>query len=157
MNKTKDIMTKDIITLSPETTMAEAYQLMAQKKIRHLPVVDERMKVIGILSDRDVQRSMTVQKINKFQHAVSIDSTKKVEDFMSWPVYTVSESTSIESVVEEMLVQKISAFVVCDNWDHMKGIVTTDDLLSYLLNVLKEQKQIHQKTIAQYFSERSFA
>lgn len=68
-------------------------------------------------------------------------------DYLSWPVYLVSETTSVTRVAVEMLDKKVSGVIVQDNLGRMKGIVTTDDIwLS--LNVLQctECKtQIHGK------------
>jgi CBS domain-containing protein len=49
----KDVMTTDVVTITPETRLKEAAHLMATKWIRHLPVVDER-GVVGIVSQRDL-------------------------------------------------------------------------------------------------------
>ena len=156
MTKTKDIMSKHLITINALDTMARACELMHSHNIRHLPVIDDREKIVGILSDRDVQRAMDVQKINNFQQSLSMNADRKVEDFMSWPVYMVSESTSIEKVVEEMLAQKVSAFVVSDSLGRSRGIVTSDDLLSFLLTLIRKDKDIKLKPIAHYFLQGAF-
>lgn len=49
----KDVMTTEVITIGPQTTLKEAAQLMATKWIRHLPVV-EGARVVGIISQRDL-------------------------------------------------------------------------------------------------------
>ena len=53
----KEWMTKDVITVDPETSMMRAAKLMKEKGIRRLPVVDEKGKVLGMLSDRDVKEA----------------------------------------------------------------------------------------------------
>jgi predicted transcriptional regulator len=59
-----------------------------------------------------------------------------VESFMSWPVQTVDENSSIESITRKMIELKVSAFVVSSPNQYIKGIITTDDLLKYLLELL---------------------
>lgn len=49
-------------------------------------------------------------------------------DYLSWPVYLVSETTSVTRVAVEMLDKKVSGVIVQDNLGRMKGIVTTDDI-----------------------------
>jgi acetoin utilization protein AcuB len=132
--------------------MNSAYAIMKEKGIRHLPVLDERNSIVGILSDRDIQRAMDVKKVNGFQQLISISETKIVEDYMSWPVYLVSETTLVTRVAEELLDKKVSAFIVQDNLGRMKGIVTTDDLLKHFLENSKESDNIHIKNIVQYFT-----
>ncbi|MBP9944731.1 MAG: CBS domain-containing protein, partial [Desulfomicrobium sp.] len=51
----KEWMTKDVITVDPETSMMRAAKLMKEKGIRRLPVVDDKGKIVGMLSDRDVK------------------------------------------------------------------------------------------------------
>lgn len=132
MMKSKDVMSSDVITINARETMARAYSVMHERSIRHLPVVDDRGIVVGILSDRDVQLAMNAKKTENIQ-TISIDKTLLVEDFMNWPVYVVSEDTTLRKVAEEMLAQKVSAFVVQDNLGHLRGIITTDDLIKLFL------------------------
>jgi len=121
----KDLMTKNVVSLSSQESMHDAFRLMFDKKIRHIVVMDKK-ELVGILSDRDV---LGLPKENLAQ--------LQIKNYMSWPVYTVSETTSLEKVVEEFLLQKVSAFVVQDLKGHVKGIVTTNDLLSYMLILMK--------------------
>lgn len=153
MSSTKDIMTPKPITIQATESMTIAYKMMHAKSIRHLPVVDERNAVVGILSDRDVQRAMQVKKINNFQQEIHLDANMVVEDFMSWPVYVVSETTSIQRVAEEMLTQKVSAFIVEDNSGRMKGIITTDDLIKLFLAELGQRTDIGIKALSHYFTD----
>ena len=53
----EEIMIKDVITLSPEHTVKDALQTMRDKKIRHLPIVYSDGAVVGIVTDRDLERS----------------------------------------------------------------------------------------------------
>lgn len=51
----EEIMKTDVITLPPSATIAEALKMLQDHRIRHIPIVDEKMSVIGIVSDRDVR------------------------------------------------------------------------------------------------------
>ena len=137
---TKSIMTSKLVTVKNGDTIKEAFSLMREKGIRHLPVKDNEGKIIGIISERDVQRALNVKKAGLYQQEITLDENLKVEDFMSWPVYMVSEETSIERVAEEMLAQKISAFLVVNQDRIEQGIVTTDDMLKYLLTYIKTDR-----------------
>jgi acetoin utilization protein AcuB len=59
----KEWMTRDVITVDPETSMMRAAKLMKEKGIRRLPVVDEKGKVLGMLSDRDVKDDKKISGI----------------------------------------------------------------------------------------------
>jgi CBS domain-containing protein len=152
MTTTKEAMTRDLLTINASDSMVVAYRLMHEKRIRHLPVVDERQKVVGILSDRDIQRAMSVKRINNFQQEVELDATLPVEDFMSWPVHVVSEATSLRRVAEEMLSQKVSAFLVEDNSGRVKGIITTDDILKVFLMNDDKVDNVGMKAVSYYFT-----
>jgi CBS domain-containing protein len=152
MTSTKEAMSQDLLTIRASDSMVSAYRLMHEKRIRHLPVVDERQKIVGILSDRDVQRAMSVKRINNFQQEVELDATLPVEDFMSWPVQTVSESTTLRRIAEEMLSQKVSAFLVEDNSGRVKGIITTDDILKVFLKNDEKTDNLGIRTVSFYLT-----
>jgi CBS domain-containing protein len=67
----KNFMTKNVITITSENTIEECMKIMSQKKIRHLPVVDEK-KVVGVISLRDVvaevisSRESTITQLENF-------------------------------------------------------------------------------------------
>ena len=150
MNKTQAYMTKRPVTVNADETMRNAWALMQEKGFRHLPVIDARGAVIGILSDRDIQRAMTVTRRNQIEQEITLAPDLLVRDYMSWPVYVVNESTSIRKVVEEMLTQKVSAFLVEDNIGRVKGIITTDDILKVFLDKTEEEQAM--KNISYYFT-----
>lgn len=150
MENTKNYMTSKLVTALATETMLEACKKMKANNIRHLPVLNDAHAVVGILSDRDVQRAMTVTKKGTNFLECSLAPNLLVEDFMSWPVYVVAESTPLRRVAEEMLSQKVSAFIVESPHHELRGIITTDDLLRYFLRDI-EEKNLPMKTIANYF------
>jgi CBS-domain-containing membrane protein len=152
MTITKEVMSSKVVTISATDLLVKAYRLMDEKKIRHLPVVDDRNSVVGILSERDIQRAMQVAKINNFTQNVHLDASLRVEDYMSWPVYVVSEETSVNHVAEEMLRQKVSAFLVQDKMGMIKGIVTTDDLLRLFLKRNIQEEDLGMRALSYYFT-----
>ncbi len=152
MIKTKDIKSSEVFSVRSGETMKAARVLMLEKKIRHLPVLNEKEFVIGILSDRDVLLAMNSVQINAFQKYITLDENLVVDDYMSWPVYTVSDDTSIRRVAEEMLSQKMSAFLVEDSQGHLAGIVSADDLL----RILVAYAPILPETKIQHFIQKIF-
>ena len=150
MMTTKANMTKNPFTLSVEDTILDAYKLMREKSIRHLPVVNDLGKVVGILSDRDVQRAMNVSQPTPYMQQIRLNPEFKVAEFMSWPVYAVTEDTSLKKVAEEMLAQKVSAFVVEDPHERLVGIITTDDMLKYFITETNKNQTL--RSLSQYFT-----
>lgn len=54
-------MTKNVVTVTPQTTLEECMQIMAQKKVRHLPVMDQK-ELVGLISYGDVIRALVERK-----------------------------------------------------------------------------------------------
>jgi CBS domain-containing protein len=60
----KEIMTEKVVTIRPEQTVSECMQLMTDKRVRHLPVLDDRGRLVGIISIGDVVKEiMAEQKV----------------------------------------------------------------------------------------------
>ncbi|HXH31362.1 MAG TPA: CBS domain-containing protein [Bacteriovoracaceae bacterium] len=135
----KDIMLPGIKTVSAESTMAEANQIMQNNGFRHLPVSDGK-SIIGIISDRDVQRATTVIKNPNTTSDHHIYPHKLVTEYMSSPVYKMKITESVKEVAREMLNRKVSCFLIEDETGKDVGIITTDDLLVLLLDVLDARK-----------------
>jgi len=141
-------MSKKIIVVSFNDSMIEAYKIMRKYDIRHLLVQDHQEQIVGILSDRDVQRAMTVKIENGIQQDVSISPEKRVEDFMSWPVEMISSNSLINQAVLKMLNKKISAVAVRNEQGIVEGILTSDDLLAYLLNLMEQNSEFHMRPVS---------
>jgi acetoin utilization protein AcuB len=129
MERLTENMTKDLITIRWNRSMGEAAELMEKNRIRHLPVVDESGVVVGILSDRDVARSMDPARPECLEE-------KSVSDGMTWPALTVDEELPIYQVAEGMVDEKVSAFLVTRG-KQIVGIVTSEDLIKLLAKLTK--------------------
>lgn len=137
----REIMTSRLETIRFDASMREAFEAMKEHKIRHLPVVDDDGLIVGLLSDRDVQRSMVPRKDGpSFEEpSCEFDPSHRVGDFMSWPVKAVEQHERVADVAERMLREKVSAFLVFTSNRAPVGIVTTDDLLKLLVSLLKKE------------------
>ena len=149
------VMTDKVIRIGWNAPLAGAFELMQQHRLRHLPVLDDDGDVIGILSDRDLQRAMRSElewnatlgaKIPSFE-SVQFDPDAKVRHYMSWPVKTVGAKSDLREVAGMMVVDKISSVLICDG-DRTMGILTTEDLLKVLMGLL-DKPQLHKRMVAQ--------
>lgn len=152
MTEARSLMTKNLITVKATTPIIAAYEEMRDRGIRHLPVVDVSGKLVGILSDRDLLRAANTRVVNEIEQEMTFNPHHTVEDFMSWPVQTVSELASVEDVAKKMIEQKVSAFVVNGPNHYFKGIITTDDLLQYLVELLHNSETIQMPPLHHFFS-----
>ncbi|MCC2679650.1 MAG: hypothetical protein K0R29_2226 [Pseudobdellovibrio sp.] len=121
------IYSTKLITVRSGASVKTALDIMAEHRIRHLPVVNNAKEIVGMLSIQDLQTA------TKFQD-------KPVDLFASYPVEYVQEQQSLSSVAFLMLDKKISSVLVV-NEDEAVGIITTDDLLFHLATSLEEKEK----------------
>lgn len=128
------IMTEHVITLNKKDKLEEAEQLFKQYKIRHIPVVTNKA-VVGMLSKTDLLRLKFMDYgINEDLDAdVFIYKVFKVEQVMKQNIISVSSSNSIKEVAEIFATQEFHALPVVNN-NQLVGIVTTTDVIKYLLS-----------------------
>ena len=133
--KIKDILLPGLKTVSVEASMAEAEKILREHNFRHLPVSDGK-KLVGIISDRDIQRATTmiIGPDNKSQAV--IQPHKKVSEYMSSPIHKMNINGPLDGLVREMISRKVSSFIIEDQGTDV-GIITTEDLLILLLDKLQ--------------------
>lgn len=133
-------MSPNLITVGWDERMEVAHRRMLTNRLRHLPVHNEHDEIVGMLSNRDVQRAM----ISEVQHhtatalsseAIRFDPECRVRDYMAWPVLTVSKDADLRTVIALMLGNRVSAVLVRDGGKAV-GILTTDDMLKILAELL---------------------
>ncbi|NCN26155.1 CBS domain-containing protein [bacterium] len=128
--KSKD---RKLVTIEPRASISEAVNLMNSNSFRHLPVADGT-KIVGIISERDIQRATKIEVDDLFSAKVvkeSIDSNLIVADIMSWPVKTIEVSQPMVDAINLMIDQKVSSLLVVED-KHVVGIVTSHDFLGLL-------------------------
>ncbi len=128
------IMTSDVITLNHTNGLETAEKLFKENNIRHIPVVSGDA-IVGMLSYTDLLRI-------SFADAVEIDEQDvdtvvyemfTIEQVMAKNLVSVNSSTTIKEVAEILSKREFHALPVVDN-DKLVGIVTTTDLINYLLD-----------------------
>ncbi len=105
----------DPIFVHPDATLADAERLMSEYKISGVPVVDENMYLLGILTNRDL----------RFEK----DFSKKVSEVMTkMPLITAKPGITLEEAAEKMNEHKIEKLPIIDEEGHLKGLVTIKDI-----------------------------
>ena len=118
-----DIMTRNVITIYQKTTIRDAYQLMREHDIHHLPIIDESDNLQALISDRRILRALAEQR------SVENDSVMTVA---VRPVYCTAESTDIRQTARLLTEYHIGALPVLNNEEQLTGIITRSDLLHLL-------------------------
>jgi len=128
MLQVKDSMTRNAVVVSPETTAAEALALCRERRIRHLPVLEDG-RLVGIVSDRDL-RSAT-PALGDLNRAAALKEIR-VSDVMARDVTTARPDDPIEVAANCMREAKIGCLpVVAD--DRLVGILTASDVMKALV------------------------
>lgn len=113
-------MTRNPVTITGETTVKGALQIIQENQLRHLPVLDESDMLVGIVSEKDLLR---------------INTEEPVQDIMTRNVVTVTEYTALEEAARIMADSKISSLPVMRN-GRIVGIITETDLFNVFLELL---------------------
>lgn len=121
------IMVAPVISLAPDSTLVDAWQLFGEGKFRHIPVIDHTGKLLGLLSDRDLLRatsSLVIPVRSPVDSVASIMHTK---------VLTATADTNIRELVRVMLEHKVGAMPVVtshvDSTHQLIGMITRSDIL----------------------------
>ncbi len=128
------IMTKDVITLNHKDNLETAERLFKTQKIRHIPVVSGN-KVIGMLSYTDILRISFADAVTMDSDYVdtSVYNLFTIEQVMAKNLVSVSSNATIKETAELLAEKEFHAIPVIDDGELM-GIVTTTDLIKYLLD-----------------------
>lgn len=130
------IMHTDLITVSPKTTLVEAKELLEKKKIDHLLVVNDKKKLVGIVSDRDLKQYWASPATSLSTHELHYLLQKVlVSMIMIKTVVTVPTSTTIERAALIMQQNRISSLPVMED-DELVGIITSTDVMGVLLQAI---------------------
>ena len=119
-------MEKNVITIENDKTAQEAAEIIAEKDISFLVVINDGIPQ-GVLSESDFVR--------KIAAADKKSSEVKVSDIMSYKFRSVDPTTTIEDAIQKMLNKNIRRLLVTDN-EKLVGVITQTDLASYLRDQL---------------------
>ncbi len=144
MLKVKDIMTKEVVTVTTETTVMELARIFAEKHISSIPVVDSSGNLAGIVTETDLveqDKSLHIPTvISIFDWVIYLESDRKFEkelkkmtgktvgDIYSKDVATVTPESSIAAVADIMSSRRINALPVVEGL-RVAGIVARIDLI----------------------------
>ncbi len=130
------VMQTNLVTISPEASLVEARDIISEKQIAHLLVVDKTGKLIGMVSDRDLKQSWASPATTLSNHELSYLLEKlTIKMIMVKKIITVSPATTIERAAQIMQTQRIGSLPVMDD-QKLVGIITTNDVMGVLLHAI---------------------
>ncbi len=136
----REKMTKKPVTIKTDTSVSDALELMHEKKVHRLPVLDRRGKLVGIVSEGDLLYASPspATTLNVWEiHALL--AKLKVEKVMTRDVITIDEDTPIEEAARVMVENKIGGLPVLRN-KTLVGIITESDLFEVFISLFGEHR-----------------
>ncbi len=139
----KDIMSKEVVSVTPDTSVEDAAKIMSKKGVSGLPVVSDG-KLVGIVTEKDLimknKKLNTPDHINILGGIIFLENPRKfreefkkfiainVEDLMTEEVVTVNPDTPVDEIATIMVEKDVNRLPVIKN-EKMVGIVARADLV----------------------------
>jgi CBS-domain-containing membrane protein len=125
------VMRREPITIPVHAPLFEGIALMAEHRVRHIPVVDERRRVVGMLSDRDV-RAAVGDPIEAMHLELPELESLSASTVMSLEPVTIGASASLSEACRHLIDDRVGALPVLDEEGRLVGIVSYVDVLRFL-------------------------
>jgi CBS domain-containing protein len=151
----REVMTEQVISLAPKDNLGTAIVLLQQERFRHIPIVNEQLKLVGIVSDRDILRylpfaGMRLRKPAKTfrEHLFRIypefvNLQLPLERIMTRKVTHVSPDCTVYDAADILCRMKVSCLPVLDEEKILRGILTVTDLMRALLVAYAPAQKCH--------------
>ena len=130
----KDFMTTHVVYISPDTTVAHAADLMREKGLRRLPVI-ENDRLVGLVTERTMAEATPSKAtaLSIYEMNYLLNKTK-IKDIMIKDVITVSPYASLEDAIYLMMTHNIAVLPVAED-GYVSGIITDKDIFRTFLEV----------------------
>jgi acetoin utilization protein AcuB len=131
-------MTRDVITVEPDSGILETKAKMEKNHIHSLPVVDKDNRLIGIVTDRDIRSALPSDVLaeEEIRQVKERLAGLKIRDIMTPDPVTVSPNQTLEDALLLMQKVRVGAFPVVDQEGKVIGIISHRDLMRAFINVL---------------------
>lgn len=135
-----EIMTLEVVTVNPDTPLAEVAAAMGRRGVSGLPVVDQENRVVGIISEKDFLAHMGVKEPLNFMSLVAGCLKTKgcvalpiketlARDIMSAPAVTVGPDVPLHTIAALLTDKGINRVAVTDSEGHLLGLVSRGDIV----------------------------
>lgn len=144
----KEVMTRDVITVTPDDSVEDCSRILFEHNISGLPVVTEEGKVVGMVTEGDLIRRAARIKApgyleilggqiflgnpNKFVEEIQRAMSYRAGDLMTDKVVSVSPEDTVEDAATKMVEKGVSRLPVLDNNNSLVGILSRRDIMKSL-------------------------
>lgn len=143
-----EVMTRAPITIDPEAPLGTAMAVMKERAVRHLPVVDDAGRLVGMLTDRDLRNAAFAPALAEYLSRTSQRRLRgvaqsfeelRVRDAMTWGVITTAPGAEAAQAAAIMCEARLGCLPVVED-GKLVGVVTERDLLKALAATLPPVK-----------------
>lgn len=133
MLKVEDVMTKNVITVKQDTPIYEAMAVMRKNDITGLPVIDDDMNLVGVITEKDV---LSLFGSEKDENKTTVGS------FMTRPAVSYRGDESLQSVCDFMIVNYFRRVPVVSKKGKLVGIISRPDIIEYIIEQRQQNDQM---------------
>lgn len=129
----KEIMNKDVISVHVDDPFSKVEQTFRSRHIRHLPVLDKKNKLVGIISERDLYRTVAPHKTEEGYLYDRSQLDEFILKFVMTPEpFRLRPENTVKDALEAMAFRKYGCIPITDAEGIMLGIVTRTDILAFV-------------------------
>ncbi len=132
MLKVKDVMTKDVISVKKDMPIYEAMEIMRKKDITGMPVIEDDMTLVGVITEKDVLRLF---------YADQEEKNETVGFFMTRPAVSYRENENLQSVCDFMMINYFRRVPVVSKQGKLVGIISRPDIIDYILEQRRQNAE----------------
>jgi len=130
-------MSPVVLTLNPEHRLYHALEFMEERGVRHVPIVEEGA-LVGIVSDRDLKRNINAAyRTPQEEEADRMNMLRPLREIMTARLLVTQPNEPIAAAARRMVENKVSALPVLQSDGGLEGILTSNDLLRCLVDLLE--------------------
>lgn len=131
MTLVRDIMEKDVLCLSPDTTLGDAADALSERQVWAAPVCSPEGRVLGVLSKTDIAECF-----------VPSGPARTVREAMTPEALSIAAGLPMEAAIHTMAFEGVHRLVVLDAEGHLEGIVSTMDVLRQLAGFPRRDERV---------------
>ena len=130
--RVRDLMTADVHVVRPDDSIATLRDVMNEKHIRHVPVVDDDDRLVGLVSERDLlRRAAGLEGDVPLSVSHDVSAAVKVREVMTWEVETIEADDDAATAAAVMLDNKYGCLPVLEQ-GVLAGILTEADFVRHV-------------------------
>jgi CBS domain-containing protein len=133
--RVRDLMVRSLVTVAHDAALWTAENLMRTRRIRHLPVLDRSRRLVGILTDRDLRRTLLDPALHERPRQLPGTLKRiKVRDVMTIGALAVRPEMDAREAARIMHARDVGALPVVADANRVVGLLTATDLMQYIVS-----------------------